>query len=129
MPNNSSSTKAPDLKDVKDKVQEGASTLKDMGKQAVQKAGEKADDATSSAGRGMQSVAETIREHTPDSGYLGAASRAVSDTIDKGGRYLENEGLSGAADDFGALIRNHPVPALCIALSIGFLLGRAMSRS
>ena len=126
MPN--SSAKTPDLKDVKDKVQEGAEQAKEMGKQFAQKAGEKADDATAAAGRGMQSVAETIREHTPSTGVVGGAARAVSDTIEKGGRYLESEKLSGMASDFTDVVRNHPVPALFVALGVGFLLGRALSR-
>jgi len=125
MPN--SSTKVPDLKDVKDKVQEGAQQAKEMGKQAIEKVGQKADDATAAAGRGMQGVADTIREHTPGSGMVGSAAKAVSDTIDKGGRYLESEKLSGAMEDVTDVIRSHPVPALLVALGIGFILGRALS--
>jgi hypothetical protein len=77
----------------------------------------------------MQSVAETIREHTPDKGVMGAASRAVSDTIAKGGEYLESHQLSGMGSDLTTLIRNNPVPALLIAAGVGFLLARACSRS
>jgi gas vesicle protein len=142
MPNNtsSSSTRAPDFKDIKDKVTEGAKEAKDAAKSMAQtvastasnvasKVGEKADDATAAAGRGIQNVADTIREHTPDSGYVGSAARAVSDTIASGGRYLEHEKLSGAMDDFSDVVRRNPVPALLIAMGVGFLLARAMSRS
>jgi ElaB/YqjD/DUF883 family membrane-anchored ribosome-binding protein len=125
MPN--SATKGPDLKDVKDKVQEGAEQAKETGKQIIHKAGEKADDATAAAGRGMQSAAETIRANTPDSGVVGGAAKAVSDTIEKGGRYLENEKLSGMMNDITDVIRNHPVPALLVAVGVGFVLGRALS--
>jgi hypothetical protein len=75
----------------------------------------------------MQNVAETIRENTPDSGVVGGAARAVSDTIEKGGRYLENEKLSGMMNDFTDVVRSHPVPALLVAMGVGFLLGRALS--
>jgi len=141
MPNNTgSSTKVPDLKDIKDKAVEGAREAKDAAKSVAQnvastaqnvagKIGDKADDATAAAGRGIQSMADTIREHTPDSGYIGGAARAVSDTIASGGRYLEHEKLSGAMEDFTDVIRSHPVPALLLAMGVGFLLGRAMSRS
>jgi ElaB/YqjD/DUF883 family membrane-anchored ribosome-binding protein len=124
-----SPTKTPDLKDIKDKVVEGAHDAKEAVKGFAGQVGEKADDAAGAAGRGLQSVAETIRENTPDKGVMGAASRAVSDTIAKGGEYLENHQLSGMADDVTALIRNNPVPALLIAAGVGFLLARAMSRS
>jgi hypothetical protein len=126
MPN--STTKVPDLKDVKDKVQEGAEQAKEMGKNLINQAGQKADDATAAAGRGMQSVADTIREHTPNSGMAGGAAKAVSDTIDKGGHYLESEKLSGMMEDVTDVIRNNPVPALLVALGVGFILGRALSR-
>jgi len=146
MPNNtgSSSTKAPDFKDIKDKVTEGAREAKDAAKGLAQNVastvantasnvastvGNRADDAAAAAGRGIQSMADTIREHTPDSGYAGAAARTVSDTIASGGRYLEREKLSGAMDDFTDVVRSHPVPALLIAMGVGFLLARAMSRS
>lgn len=124
---NSSTTKTPELKDVKDKVGEEAKEAKNMAQGVAHTVANKADDATAATGRGMQSVAETIREHTPDKGVLGAASRAVTDTIDRGGRYLEHEKLSGMAHDFTDVIRNHPVPALLVAMGVGFLLARAMS--
>jgi len=146
MPNNtgSSSTKAPDFKDIKDKVTEGASQAKDAAKglasnvastvsstasNVASAVGNRADDAAAAAGRGIQSMADSLRENTPDSGYVGTAARAVSDTIASGGRYLENEKFSGAMDDFTGVVRNHPVPALLIAMGVGFLLARAMSRS
>jgi ElaB/YqjD/DUF883 family membrane-anchored ribosome-binding protein len=121
------STKNPDFKDVKDKAQDTAQTALEMGKQAATKVGEKADDATAATGRGIQSVAGTLRENLPQSGMIGGATRAVADTLEQGGRYLEHEKLSGMAEDITDVIRSHPVPALFIALGIGFLLGRALS--
>lgn len=115
--------------DVKTKVTEGAKELAHGAKDLAHQIGEKADDATAAAGRGIQTVADKIRENAPDSGVLGSAARSVTDTIQSGGRYLENRQLSGMMDDFGDVIRNHPVPALLIAAGLGFLLARAMSRS
>jgi len=140
MPNNTGSTKTPDFKDVKDKAAEAAreakeaakgvaSTVANTASNVASAVGTRADDAAAAAGRGIQSMAESIREHTPDSGYVGTAARTVSDTIASGGRYLEKEKLSGAADDFTEVVRSHPVPALLIAMGVGFLLARAMSRS
>lgn len=99
-------------------------SAKDMGK-AI---GTKADQATAAAGRGIQSAADTIRENTPNEGILGSAAEAVSSTVERGGRYLEEKRISGMMDDLTDTIRNHPVPALLIAVGVGFLLARAMSR-
>jgi len=98
-------------------------SAKEVGKQVS----ERADQATAAAGRGMQNVAETIRENAP-SGVLGTAAQAVSSTFERGGRYLENEGLSGMGGDLTNAIRNNPVPALLVAVGVGFLLARALSR-
>ena len=57
MPN--SSTKVPDLKDVKDKVQEGAQEAKEMLEQAIEKVGQKADDATAAVWCEQQTLAAT----------------------------------------------------------------------
>jgi ElaB/YqjD/DUF883 family membrane-anchored ribosome-binding protein len=99
-------------------------SAKDLGKQI----GNKADQATAAAGRGMQSAADTIRENTPDEGILGGAAEAVSKTVERGGRYLEEKKISGMMEDVTETIRSHPVPALLIAVGVGFLLARALSR-
>ena len=86
----------------KDMASDVGNKAKDMGSAAAQKAGEaanyvgkKADDATCAMGAGIKSVAQTIRESTPDKGILGSASSAVADTLEQGGRYLQEQGLSG----------------------------------
>jgi len=91
--------------------------------------GERADQAAGTVGSTLQTAADKLRENAPDSGYLGSAARTVSDTLASGGRYLEREQLSGMFDDMTNLIRNNPVPALLIAVGVGFLMARAMSRS
>jgi len=118
MPNNM--TKPSTVTEAKNKAEELA---KDVGHQI----GQKADDATAAAGRGMQTVAETIREHAPSSGVAGAAAKTVSEKIESGGRYLEHEKLSGVMEDVTDVIRRNPVPALLIAVAAGFLLARALS--
>jgi hypothetical protein len=99
-------------------------SAKEVGKQV----GDRADQATAAAGRGMQNVADTIRENAPSSGVLGTAAQAVSSTFERGGRYLEEKRITGFADDMTNAIRNNPVPALLVAVGVGFLLARALSR-
>ena len=88
-------------------------------------AGRKADSAVHSAGSGMQSFADTVRDRGPQAGMLGSASSAVADTLDSAGEYLESHGLSGIAEDVTNLVRRNPIPALLIGIGVGFLLARA----
>jgi hypothetical protein len=90
--------------------------------------GHKADDAASAVGQGMTSLAGTIREKAPQGGVLGSAASTVAGGLQSGGDYLKEHGLSGAWDDFTALVRRYPMPALFIGFGIGFLLSRATSR-
>ena len=92
-------------------------------------AGHKAEDAVSSLGSGMTSLAGTIREKTPHEGVLGKASSSVANTLESGGRYLQQEGLHGMADDFTNLIRRNPIPAVFIGIGVGFLIARSLPRS
>jgi hypothetical protein len=48
----------------------------------------------------------------------------VASALDSSGRYLEEQGLSGMADDVTNLIRRNPIPAMLIGVGLGFLLAR-----
>jgi hypothetical protein len=87
-------------------------------------AGRRADRAVSAAGRGVESFAETVRDHGPSSGMLGSATSAVADTIDEAGNYLEEHGLSDIASDLTNLVRRNPIPALLVGFGLGFLIAR-----
>ena len=93
---------------------------------AASTAGKSADNLASSAGSGMKSLADTIQQHTPQSGMMGNASKAVAGTLREGGKYLEEEGLSGMVDDLTNLVKRNPVPAILIGIGLGFLIGRTM---
>jgi len=103
-------------------VTEGASNL-------ASTAGHKADDAVAATGSGMQSLADTLRKNTPDEGMLGTASNQVADTLESGGKYLQEQGLSGMADDLSAMIKRYPIGAMLVGVGIGYILARATSRS
>jgi len=120
----------------KDVAADAASKAKDMASNFAQKTGDaanflgkKAEDATSAVGGGMKSLAGTIRDNTPDNGPLGTAKSAVADTLESGGRYLQEHGLSGIGADMTNLIKNNPIPALLAGIGIGFLIARATTRS
>jgi hypothetical protein len=120
-----------------DKMKEGASNVMDKAKDVASQAGQtignvastvghKADDAAGSVGAGMHSLGEKVREKGPDSGMLGKATRAVGDALESGGRYLEEQKLSGMAGDVTDLIRRNPIPALLVGIGFGFLLARTL---
>jgi hypothetical protein len=127
-----------------DKAKEMASSMLDRAKDAASSmahtvgdagstVGEKANEATSAVGSGMKSLAGTIRENTPREGVLATASSAVANTLEGGGRYLQEEGLGGMAEDATNLIRRNPIPAVLvgigIGIGIGFLLAKITTRS
>ena len=105
-----------------------ASTVAEKAGEAGSYLAEKADDATSAVGGGMESLAGTIRDRGPQKGVLGNASSAVAGTLESGGRYLREHGLSGIADDITDIIRKNPLPAILIGVGVGFLLAKAMRR-
>jgi ElaB/YqjD/DUF883 family membrane-anchored ribosome-binding protein len=97
----------------------------ELGKAAAQ-----ATDATlSSLGESLSALAGAIRERAPNEGVLGSAASTVADRLESGSHYLAQHGVNGIAEDLSALIRKHPLPAIGVALGIGWLLGAYMRRS
>jgi hypothetical protein len=121
---------------VMDKAKEAASYVGEQAKSAmhsaqdaVNSAGKRAEDATHAAGTGIKSFGHTVREYAPDRNVVKDATNAVADTLENTGKYLEEEGLSGMAEDVTNLIKRNPIPALFIGVGVGFLLARACMRS
>jgi hypothetical protein len=113
---------------VADKSGDMASRAYDKAGQYASAAGDKADDAVESVGSGMKGFAGTIRESMPNKGMLGSASESVAGALESGGRYLEDRGLSGIGNDVTGLIKRNPVPAVLLALGLGFLIASATRR-
>jgi len=120
-----------------DKAKEAASSVGEMvgnaahtaaqaAGSAAQNVGRKADDMTSSAGSGIKQFGDTIREHGPQGGVLGQATKTVADTTKQVGKYLEEEGLSGMFEDVTKLIKRNPIPAILVGVGLGVLIGRVM---
>lgn len=108
-----------------EKARDLANTGVEKAKDAAHNAGHMAEHATESVGGGMESLAGTIRQKAPHEGVLGSAASKVADTLEQGGRYIKEEGLSGMADDLTNTIRRNPLPAVLVAVALGFLLARA----
>jgi len=115
---------------VGDKAREAAGAVGDLASNAatatVGAAGKTAEKLTHSAGSSVRQLGETIKEKGPQKGMFGDATRAVGDTLQEGGRYIEQEGLNGMMDDVTELVRRNPLPAILIGVGIGFLIGRTL---
>jgi ElaB/YqjD/DUF883 family membrane-anchored ribosome-binding protein len=109
---------------VADKAKDVASTVADKAKQVAGAVTDRADSAVSSAGSGIQNLAGQIRDRGPQSGMLGSATSTVANTLESTGRYLEEQGVTGMADDLTSLIKTHPIPAVLIGVGLGFMLAR-----
>jgi hypothetical protein len=107
-------------------VQRAASTAMDKAQELAQNAGRRAEDATAALGERVQSAAGALRERGPQEGMLGSATGTVADSLDQAGRYIQDEGLAGMAEDLTELIRRNPIPAMLIGVGIGFLLAKVM---
>lgn len=92
-----------------------------MATQAVADVGKRADNLVADAGTGIQGWGDTIAKNTPQSGVLGSASQAVARTVKESGEYLHDAKLSGLAEDVALVIKRNPIPAVCIALGLGWL--------
>jgi len=119
-----------------DKAKDMAGSAKDMAGTAVDKArdmasgmGREAEDATHAVGRGMESLAGTVRDRLPHEGVLGSAASSVAGGLESSGKYLEQEGLQGIADDVTNMIRRNPIPALVLGIGLGFLLAKLTTSS
>lgn len=117
------------MQDAMDKTKDAASKVGEAAGDAAKGVGQKADQMASAVGQKAQSAADSVRQYGPDEGLLGSAAKAVADTIDQSGKYLEKEGLTGMVGDISEMIKRNPVPAHFVGIGIGYLLGRALDRS
>lgn len=111
-----------------DKAKDATATVAHKAEELCKDAEQRADDATAQVGHKIRSAADTVRSKGPHDGMLGSATATTASALESTGRYLEEEKLSGMANDVTELIRRNPLPALCIAAGLGFLLGRMLRR-
>ena len=86
------------------------------------------DSAIVSVGKGMNSLADTLKENLPTEGVICSAGESVAGSLKSGGDYLSENGAANIAKDVTDLIRKHPMPSLWIGVGTGILLGSALSR-
>ncbi len=99
-----------------------------MAHQAACEVGKKADELTASAGVSIQGLGDRLSNSAPHAGILGSASQAVAKTVKDGGDYLEHAKLSGMTEDVAQLVRRNPIPAILIAIGLGWFVGRKLGK-
>jgi len=92
-----------------DTAKDAASRVGDVAQGAVESAGKMASDAASFIGKKAES-----------------AAKSVAGTVESGAHYLSEHSISEMGGDVANLIRKNPVPALLIAVGVGFLFARAI---
>jgi hypothetical protein len=113
---------------VASKASEAATNVADRARQGASAVGQRVEDATHAVGGGMKSLAETIRDKAPHEGIAGSAAGSLASSLESGGRYLEQEGIQGIAEDVTNLIRRNPIPALLFGIGVGFCMARLTMR-
>jgi hypothetical protein len=103
-----------------------ASAAGAMASQAAGQVSQQADDLTASAGAGIHELGDKLSRSAPQTGMLGSASQAVAGAVRGGGEYLEDAKLSGMSEDVAQLIRRNPIPAVLLALGLGWFVASRM---
>jgi ElaB/YqjD/DUF883 family membrane-anchored ribosome-binding protein len=109
-------------------VQQTASSAMSKAQELAGTASKRVDEATAALGERVRSAGSTLRERGPRDGMLGTATGSVADSLEQTGRYIQEEGLVGMAEDITELIRRNPIPAMLVGVGIGFMLAKLFRR-
>ena len=86
--------------------------------------GKEADHLTANAGTYIEGLGDKLSKNTPHSGILGNTSQAVAGAVKESGEYLQGAKLSGMTEDVAHLVRRNPIPAVLIAIGLGWFIAR-----
>jgi len=107
-----------------EKVQQAASAAMGKAQEMAQTASQRVDEATAALGERVRSAGSSLRDRGPHEGMLGSATGAVADSLEHTGRYIQEEGVVGMAEDVAELIRRNPIPSMMVGIGIGFMLAK-----
>jgi ElaB/YqjD/DUF883 family membrane-anchored ribosome-binding protein len=111
-----------------EKVQQATSAAMSKAQELASTATKRVDEATAALGERVRSAGGALRERGPREGMLGSATGAVAESLENTGRYIQEEGILGMAEDITELIRRNPIPAVMVGVGIGFLLAKMTRR-
>jgi ElaB/YqjD/DUF883 family membrane-anchored ribosome-binding protein len=106
----------PNTRAAADGARDTMTKIGDAAQGAVETAGKMASDAASFIGKKAESAASAV----------GSGLKSVAGTVESGAHYLSEHSVSEMGSDMTNLIRKNPIPALLIAVGVGFLLARAI---
>ena len=95
-----------------------------MASRAACDIGKEADNLTASAGTCIEGLGDRLSKNAPHTGILGNTSQAVAGAVRDSGEYLQGAKLSGMTEDVAHLVRRNPIPAILIAIGLGWFVGR-----
>jgi len=102
-------------------IADSFSNVRDMASGAIETAREQAQAGTAALGTAVRNLAGALRQRGPHEGMMGTAAGSLAETLERGGHYLEEEGLNHIVDDMTTLIRNNPLPAIGVSIGLGFM--------
>jgi len=105
-------------------AREAVGNVAERAKDAASAAGQMADKGAASVGSGMESLGKSLHHNAPSGGMLGSAAHTAADALQKGGRYVREEGVSGMGEDLTETVRNNPMASFLVAVAAGFLLAQ-----
>jgi ElaB/YqjD/DUF883 family membrane-anchored ribosome-binding protein len=84
----------------------------------------RAEEALSTVGQQMQSLAGNLRERVPQQGMLGSAASAVASSLETSGAYLQQQHLNDMVEDVSEVVRRYPLQSVLVGIGVGFCLAR-----
>ena len=109
-----------------DMASEAGCAVGSMASQAACDVGQKANDLTASAGVSIKGLGDKLSQNAPHSGVIGNASQSVAKAVHDGGQYMEDAKFTGMVEDVAHLIRRNPIPAVFLAIGLGWVVARKM---
>jgi ElaB/YqjD/DUF883 family membrane-anchored ribosome-binding protein len=112
--------------DVMGRFGDFAGQAKDSAREIASQAGDQLEGARTGMGRGIKSVAGSIRRRAPEGGALGTVAESVADPLERAGSYLQAYDFGEMGKDLMAFARRHPFAVLCVGMGLGFLMARSL---
>ena len=134
MPNNTTHGNSPTAADIKTAARdatEGARLAAASIAGAARDAAASLDDSRSTAADGLDAAATALHDRAaglPGGETVQNAVRATADRLGSSAEYVRTHDATHMMADVKSFVKGNPGPALAIAASFGFLVGRALSR-
>ena len=113
------------IKDVASSAAQQAQDYLGQSREMASNLEHRAEEALSTVGQQMQSLAGNLRQRAPQEGMLGTAASAVASTLETGGNYLQQQHLNDMVDDVSEVIRRYPLQSVLVGIGVGFCLARS----